>query len=507
MQRTTQTLPPPPKLKTPLWPKQRAAIASEATEILYGGAAGGGKSHLMRWAAIIWCMAVPGLQVYFFRRILDDLIKNHIEGPRGFRVILAPLVASGHVTIIEDEIRFWNGAKIYLCHCQHDKHRFKYQGAEIHVLIIDELTHFSEVIYRFLRGRVRAVGLQVPESLKGMFPRILCGSNPGNIGHLWVKSTFIDDHAPLDVWRAPESEGGMVRQFIPAQLRDNPSMTRDDPGYVGRLKGLGSEQLVRAMLEGDWEIVEGAYFDCWATKKHVIRPFAIPKHWTRFRSMDWGSFHPFSIHWWAVASEDYELEQDGETVLIPQGSLIAYREWYGAKKGVLNRGIKMIPGTVAEGILEREREERRAGLKFAAFPCDPAMFNEDGGPSKAEKMGDKGVYCDPGDNERVAGWTEMRARLVGEDGRPLIYFFNTCYAAIRTIPALMHDEHKPEDVDTKGEDHAGDDVRYMCMARPWATKAKKSTKTTRRGRYDPEDRIDDDDEDDDTDTRRTARTS
>lgn len=250
------------ELNFDLHPKQDLAFNSPATEILYGGAAGGGKSHLMRIVAILWCASIPGLQVYLFRRLRDDLIKNHMEGPSGFRNLLAGWVACGFCVIIEDQIRFWNGSKIYLCHCKDEAHRFKYQGAEIHVLIIDELTHFTEKIYRFLRNRVRMVGITLPAQYKGKFPRILCGANPGGIGHQFVKATFIDGVAPLRIYRAANDEGGMLRQYIPAKLEDNPSMADQDPGYENRLNGLGSEALVKAMRDGDWDIIEGAFFDC-----------------------------------------------------------------------------------------------------------------------------------------------------------------------------------------------------------------------------------------------------
>ena len=244
-----------------LHPKQEVALNTPATEVLFGGAAGGGKSHLMRSAAILWASAVDGLQVYLFRRQLPDLVKNHMEGPSGFHAMLAPWTSAGHAEIVESEIRFWNGSKIYLCHCKDEQDRFNYHGAEIHVLLMDELTHFPEVVYRFLRSRVRAVGLSVPPEYVGRFPRILCGSNPGNIGHHWVKATWIDRLKPFELRPAPESEGGMLRQFIPSRLADNPSMVKDDPGYRVRLRGLGSTALVRAMEEGDWNVVEGAFFD------------------------------------------------------------------------------------------------------------------------------------------------------------------------------------------------------------------------------------------------------
>ena len=140
------------------------------------------------------CMAVAGLQVYLFRRVSDDLRKNHLDGVSGLRSMLAPLMQSGHVKFNDSKgiFEFWNGAKIYLCHCQHEKDMYKYQGAEIHVLLIDELTLFTENIYRFLRGRVRLGGLQVPKEYRHKLPLILCGSNPGNIGHAWVKAMFVN---------------------------------------------------------------------------------------------------------------------------------------------------------------------------------------------------------------------------------------------------------------------------------------------------------------------------
>ncbi|MDC9826564.1 terminase family protein, partial [Devosia sp. ZB163] len=282
-------------LRIALHPKQWVAFLSPATEILYGGAAGGGKSHLMRQAAISWCAEIPGLQVYLFRRIREDLIKNHMEGPSGFRSLLAGWVECGFVTIVEDEIRFWNGSKIYLCHCKDEKDRFKYQGAEIHVLLIDELTHFTEVIYRFLRNRVRMTGITVPDRYNGMFPRIMCGANPGGVGHQFVKITFIDPAKPLEIYRAANDEGGMLRQYIPARLEDNPTLAEEDPLYEARLHGLGSEALVRAMRYGDWDVVDGAFFDCWSERLHVIEPFAIPDDWAKFRSGDWGSARPFSF--------------------------------------------------------------------------------------------------------------------------------------------------------------------------------------------------------------------
>jgi hypothetical protein len=439
----------------------------------------------MRVAAIVWCAQIAGLQVYLFRRISEDLVKNHIEGPKGLRALLAPWVNAKLVQIIEDEIRFWNGSKIYLCHCKDEKDRWKYLGAEMHVLLIDELTTFTDVIYRFLRSRVRAVGLNLPRALKGMFPRILCSSNPGGIGHHWVKAAFIDNAQPMQVRQMPDAEGGMLRQYIPAKLADNPSMAEDDPHYRSRLRGLGSPALVKAMEDGDWNIVAGAFFSEFSTARHVIAPFEIPTHWVRIRAADWGSAKPFSIGWYAVSDGTVTIPKwDGWSEMpgplcIPRGALVKYREWYGMQPGQPNVGLKMTAARVADGILEREMIGRDgAGRpiyeKIDHAVIDPAAFAQDGGPSIAERMGTRGVYFTHADNKRISqrgamgGWDLLRSRLEGEeDGVPMLFFFRTCTDTIRTLPALQHDQHRPEDVDTDGEDHAGDETRYACAARPW----------------------------------------
>lgn len=476
-------------LRIALHPKQWSAFLSPATEILYGGAAGGGKSYLMRQAAIAWCSEIAGLQVYLFRRIREDLVKNHMEGPKGFREMLAGWVNCGFVEIVEDEIRFWNGSKIYLCHCKDEKDRFKYQGAEIHVLLIDEMTHFTDKIYRYLRGRVRMVGLKkrLPEKFKGMFPRILCGANPGGVGHQMVKGAFIEGREPMAVVRTSKSEGAMLRQFIPAKLEDNPSMAEDDPEYGDRLEGLGSKALVDALRHGDWDIVEGAFFDNFEKARHVVRPFTIPESWLRFRAGDWGSAKPFAFGWYAVASEDYKTA-DGQ--MIPRGALVKYREWYGIKTdehGVFSPdvGVKMTAEAVGTGIKEKDQ-----GEVITYGVLDPAAFSQDGGPSIAERMmkgttGTNGAVFRRADNARVAGrgamggWDQMRARLDGDpEGRPMLFLFATCTHTIRTLPAIQHDPDRPEDLDTKAEDHALDETRYACMSRPYERQIKKELPPT-----------------------------
>ncbi|MBA3589671.1 terminase family protein [Methylibium sp.] len=451
--------------------RQSEAFLSEATEILYGGAAGGGKSHMMRVAAIAWCAQIPMLQVYIFRRTFPDLRKNHMEGPSSFPALLAELLESGHAKINYSEmtIGFWNGAKIHLCHCQHEHDVETYRGAEIHVLMMDELTHFTEPMYRFLRGRLRLGGLLVPLPMRGRFPRILCGSNPGGIGHNWVRASWVDPAAPMKLWRAGRDEGGMLRQFIPAKLADNPTQ---DPEYADRLAGLGDPALVRAMLDGDWDIVAGGMFDdVFDATKHVLEPFPIPRGWRVDRSFDWGSSKPFSIGWWAEADgNDVDLG-GGRILRFPKGTLIRCSEWYGWS-GKANEGCRMLATEIARGVLEREREMARPGgilhgHTVAPGPADSAIYATENGACIADDMARVGCRWTPamkGPGSRINGWERMRRLLADGKQRPMerpgLLVFATCRHFLRTVPVLPRDSSKSDDIDTDAEDHIADEVRY-----------------------------------------------
>lgn len=443
----------------------------------------------MRVMAIFLCAMIPGLQVYIFRRIRDDLIKNHLEGPKGFRAMLAGWQQCGLCKIVDDEIRFWNGAKIYLCHCKDEKDIYKYQGAEIHVLLIDELTHFTEAMYRYLRMRVRMIGLDLPPQFKGLLPRILCGANPGNVGHLWVKRTFVSAAPPMVIRQMEKSEGGMLRQYIPARLEDNPSLMEDDPTYEDRLEGAGSAALVKAMRHGDWDVIDGAFFNEWDNSRHVIEPFAIPRTWLRNASADWGSAKPFSFGWWAIVPDPYKTPGG---VWLPRGCLVRYREWYGVHRspdGQIKEdvGLKLHADEVGRQLWEIEKTMPAMANRV----MDPAAFAENGGPSIVENIyrgsGNR-VKFRKADNTRVArdgamgGWDQFRARLKGDlEGRPMAVWFNTCTDSIRTIPALQHDGDNPEDLDSTMEDHAADETRYEFMSRPWSPSMKNPPAPKMRG--------------------------
>lgn len=449
-------------------PQLEAITANWCPELFYGGAAGGGKSDFLLGDFLqdvpVYGQAWRGI---LFRRTfpeLEELLARARE------------IYPGTGAQWSEQKRVWtwpNGATLKMRYCENARDVTRYQGHQYTWIGWDELTQWVDLFcYRYLRSRLRSAH-DVPTK------RIRAAANPGGAGHLSVKGYFIDP-APGGYTPILDEETGMERIFIPAKLTDNAALMRNDPGYAGRLKGLGG-QLAKAMLDGDWDVVEGAFFDCWSSARHVIRPFEIPKEWARFMSGDWGSAKPFSFGWWAVVQDDYRT---AEGVLLPRGCILRYREWYGCKPGEPNTGLKMPAELVGRGLVERMGGvfsegalEKRPTERITYGKLDPAAFSSDGGPSIAERL-HKGahhvLHFTGADNARVAGrgamggWDQMRARMMGDgDGNPMIATFSTCTDSIRTIPALQHDKTKPEDVDTDGEDHAGDDWRYACMSRPW----------------------------------------
>lgn len=445
-------------------------MRSPATEVLYGGAAGGGKSHLMRVAAVAWCAAVPGLQVYLFRREYPDLYKNHLDGAGGFTALLGRWVAEGHVRInrSDHELVFANGSKVHLCHARTERDVYAYQGAEIHVLLIDELTQWTRAMYAFLRGRLRLGGLAVPEDWREVFPRALCSANPGGIGHNWVKSEFIDLAPPLAVTAMPPAEGGMRRQFIPARLEDNPTLAKNDPGYEHRLEGLGNPALVRAMRHGDWDLVAGGMFDdLWTPARHVLPVFKLPAAWRVDRSFDWGSSRPFSVGWWAESDGGDLALPDGRTLATQPGDLIRIAEWYGWN-GRANEGARMLAAEIARGILRREEEMGLAG-RVRPGPADTSIFDVENGNAIADDMARMGVRWERADKSpgsRRQGWLRLRAMLSGAVTRegPGVFVVETCRHFIRTVPVLPRCDRDADDVDSSAEDHVADETRYRVMA-------------------------------------------
>lgn len=414
-------------------------------ELLYGGARGGGKTDFLigdwmadahrgaAWSGILFRRTYRELEDYIVPRC-QTVIPATLRGARWY-----------------ETDRMWEvqgGATLRLRYLERDADADAYQGQAYPWIGVDEIGLWPSISpYLKLLGILR--------SASGVSVRIRATANPGGAGHQWVKARWIDP-APQGYTPIRDTATGMIRMFIPSKATDNRILMRNDPGYIDRLRGVGSESLVRAWVDGDWSVVEGAYFPEWRTDRHVVQPHAIPPHWTRLRSFDWGSAKPFSVGWWAV-SDGSKLPGGRQ---YPTGALVRYREWYGASAP--NVGLKLTAEAVAAGILEREGP----GETIHDSVADPACFRADGGPSHAERMARAGVRFRPADNSRLAGWDQLRARLVGVDDRPMLYVFATCRDLIRTLPAAQHDTKRPEDVDSEGEDHAVDEARYACMSRP-----------------------------------------
>jgi hypothetical protein len=437
---------------------QKALVDCPIPEVFYGGARGGGKTDgVLGKYAIKGERYGEGFNAIFFRRELpmaDDAIERS-------HTILAALGWK------------WNGAKYSWRSPRGARLRFrplervqdaeKYQGQNVTDACVEEAGNYPDPapIDR-LNGVLR--------SAQGVPTQLLMTGNPGGPGQQWIKGRYIDPCPTGMRVLARKLPNGRHHRFvfIPSKLQHNRVLLANDPEYVNRLYLVGSEQLVRAWLDGDWSAIEGAFFDCWR-QDHIVRPFAIPDFWLRFRSMDWGSARPFSVGWWAVVSDTFRT---AEGAVLPRGALVRYREWYGAQRNadgttIPNVGLKMTAEQVAQGIAHRERGET---INYGVL--DPSAFAQDGGPSIAERMHSAGVLFRRADNARVAqrgamgGWDQMRARMVGDE-RPMLFTFSTCVDFIRTVPALQHDTNRPEDLDTEGEDHAADEARYACMSRPY----------------------------------------
>lgn len=463
-------------------------------EVFFGGARGGGKTDgvLGKWALKDRRYGRHFNAIMFRRSTVsaEDAIERSKE-------IYTPL--GGKFNEQKLRWRMPNGGRVSFAYLENTQDANEYQGRNVTDGWVEEAGQYADPTPIF-----RLFG--VLRSSHGVPVQLILTANPGGAGQHWIRDRYALHPFPRKpkVMRRALPDGSEHRvAVIPSRITDNKILLDNDPGYVSRLHLVGSAQLVKAWLEGDWTAIEGAFFAEWSNEQHVVAPFVIPETWLRFRSGDWGSYAPFSIGWWAVVGDDFQIDvadreetsrgiSSGRTHrVLPRGALVRYREWYGKVGG------KLTAEQVAAGIIDRERNDR-AKLTYGVL--DPAAFSEDGGPSIAERINtdllkEKLAAFTPADNKRVArqsgdsksgpmgGWDQMRARLVGSakrgeegavkwaTGRPMIYTFATCTDSIRTIPVLQHDQSRAEDLDTDAEDHNADDWRYACMSRPWIKSA------------------------------------
>jgi|SRR5580704_50378 hypothetical protein len=459
-------------------------------EVFFGGARGGGKSDGMLgdFASHADEFGEDAIGLILRRELtqLRELIERSKQ-------IYRPLGAEWNVQ--EKMWRFPNGARLTFAYMDNDDDADRYQGSAFSRIYIEELGGFPDPKPIF----------KLMACIRSPNPKVRCGfratGNPGGSGHQWIRQRYISP-APggMKVIKSKfvnpftKEEFEQERVYIPSKITDN--KYNNTPQYVARLQMVGNANLVKAWLEGSWDIIEGAYFDEWNEHRHVIPQFIIPAHWTRYVSMDWGSARPSAVQWWAVVPDKFDPMPDHLPSTfdpryayknnLPRGALVCYREWYtcatdeNGQSLHNNTGQKLTAEQFASGVAEREKREPRdenGRPRMAYRVADPSIFKEDGGPSLAERFAAEPYFhfWRPADNARVArkgamgGWDLVRARLIGEDGEPMIYFFPNCVDTIRTLPVLQHDKDNIEDVETDNvEDHCADSTRYSCASRPYS---------------------------------------
>jgi hypothetical protein len=409
-------------------PQTCAIYADHIPVLFFGGARGGGKSDYLladyyqdvytygrHWQGILFRRTYPELEGLIQRAkgLFQDA--EWYEGKRLFQ---------------------WkNGASLKMRHAEKASDVTRYQGHQYGWVGFDEITNQKDIqVFRELTAINRWA--EIPLKNK----RIRLSGNPGGVGHSWVKKLFID---PEPAGYKLIEDGDFKRIFIPSKVQDNRILMEADPDYITNLQNLGSPELVRAWLEGDWNVTLGSYFPEFG-QKHIIPPQELPKHWMRFRSMDWGFHAPSTCLWIAVS--------DGTVDGIPEGALVVYRELQKAQM-------------TAEEFALKVKELTDEHITYSV--CDPSMFTKKSqiirGPSLAEVFKGQGVLLSPADNERIAGWIQIRQRLRGN----ALLIFSTCKELIAEIPLLQHDKKHPEDLDSNGQDHLADALRYGCMSRPF----------------------------------------
>lgn len=438
-------------------PRQRAFQSRPEYEALYGGAAGGGKSDALL-AEALRQVHIPHYRAILFRKTFPQLSELIDRSRELYRRAFprARYNASGH---------FWtfpSGAKIYFGNMQRSADRTNYQGKRYDFIGFDELTHFTWQEYSYMMSRNRPGG-------PGTRVYIRATTNPGGVGHGWVKERFITAAPPMTpiVGRyevvTPEGVAAFTRKriFVPATVFDNQRLLEHDPNYLANLAMLPEAERA-ALMYGSWDSFDGQVFVEWRNDPahyedgihtHVIRPFRIPGHWPVWRGFDFGYARPFSVGW-------YTVDEDGRLYRI--------REYYGCT-GTPNEGVKINPDEAAANIARIEAEDPIFRGRHIQGVADPSIWDRSRGESVADLMARRGVYWTPGDNTRMAGKMQFHYRLAfDEAGRPMFYCWENCRHFIRTIPALVYDEKRVEDVDTNQEDHIYDECRYVMMAHPIA---------------------------------------
>ncbi len=391
----------------------------------------------MIWDAVTFGLSYKNLNIAIFRKTYPELEKSIIQ--EALKVI-----PQHWFNYNKHEHRMYlkaTNSTIDFNYCQYDSDVYNFQSAQYDREYFDELTHFNKFVYTYLMSRCRT-------TKEGLKAQVKCASNPGNIGHEWVKKRFIEDAIPGKVMERTDPETGakFTTQFIPAKLSDNKYLN-ESGDYEAMLMRLPLEER-RMLLEGDWTILKGQYFSEWRYDLHVIKPFQIPAFWTRIRCLDWGWTKPSAVLWIAFN---------------PEGKAFVYKEL-------------VVTETTDSQLVERINEMSKDET-IAYTMADPALWSTtqfERGESIAYRMANMGIPMIKGDNNRIAGWNLIHSYLYNDEKTaPKIKVFENCHYLIETLPGLIRDENRPEDLDTRGEDHAADALRYGLMTKPMLSRLPK----------------------------------
>lgn len=400
--------------------KQLEFIKSSADEVLYGGAAGGGKSYGQVLDALLYALKYPKSKQLILRRTYPELEQSIIRTAQEvFPRDLWRYNKSSHTGT------FTNGSIIDFGHCGSDDDVTIYQGAEFDVVRFDELTHFTEYQYLYLLSRVRGAN--------GYPKQIKSSTNPGGVGHTWVKARWIDRLAPNEI----REFAGRTYQFIPAKVQDNPALMENDPEYLSRLEALPEAQK-KALLYGEWNIFEGQFFPEFSYETHTCEPFSIPREWRRYRAIDYG-LDCFACCFFAIspAREIYLYDEIAEP----------------------NR-------TISEAA--RMALERTGAEIYCTFaPPDLWGRSQETGRGRADIFAENGLKLVRASNDREDGWASLRELLAIQPatGEPRLKIFRSCKRIIHDLPALIIDPKRPSDCLTEPHEitHVPDAARYFAV--------------------------------------------
>lgn len=425
-------------------------------------------------------MAIPNLQTRIYRKHYKDVVSNHMDGPTSFPELLRQWSDDKLVKITENEVQFKNGSLIQLAGMLHKKDLEKHQGNEKHLMWIDEATQILPDYIKGLRAWVRMpleMKVKLPDYLRGLypeltdqelmelFPRVLYTCNPIGVSVGYFRRGFIDQWDPLQLHQASEEDGGFLRCFIPSRIEDNPSA--DPLAQKRRLAPLG-KATAEALILGLWGSVGGDFYPEYDDDVHAVEDFTPPNHWFKFRTFDWGSSDPFAVYWWAVSDGEGFLDDEGRERWFPRGALVAYREWYGCNLEDPAKGVYMRNEEIAKGIVQRTRETT-TGLTFSDnFPfADRGHSKNHQKFTMADDFREHGCPLMLGNTARVYGWKQLRSRLQGEEGVPMIYLVKSCVYARQYLPMLPYNDGNREDAAESGEaTHSCDAIRLACTTKP-----------------------------------------